>query len=198
MQIDWIDRVTSLVKTAPDARSGWPLLVDLCRKTQPDALWDALPEVHAKRDVAAASQWLRAQLRNKDAPHPPRGVYLGLNTLNMDGDDGHNVEIGATENCDPSKLETDWAYQCEWYGDLHLIESLRDLKSTYDQPQFESVSGFADYALFLGYSGLVLAEAMDALEVSTPLLAAWGFHDGDLFFLGRRDTDRFERICRVF
>jgi len=46
--------------------------------------------------------------------------------------------------------------------------------------------------------GLVLAEAMDRLRVSTPLLAAWGFHDGDLFFLGRRDADRFERICKVF
>ena len=198
MPIDWIDRVTQVVKNAPDARTGWPLLVDFCRKTEPSPLWDALPEVNAKRDVASASKWLRAQLRSKDAPHPVRGVYLGLDTLNMDGDDGQNVEIGATKNCDPSKLETGWAWKCEWYGDAHFIESLRDLKSVYDQPEFEPVSGFADYALFLGYSGLVLAEAMESLEVSTPLLAAWGFHDGDLFFLGRRERDRFERICKVF
>jgi hypothetical protein len=72
------------------------------------------------------------------------------------------------------------------------------LKNVYDQPQFESVSSFADYALFLRYSGLVLAEAMESVTVSEPFLAAWGFHDGDLFFLGRREPDRFERICKVF
>ena len=37
---------------------------------------------------------------------------------------------------------------CEWYGELHLIESLRDLKSVYDEPRFESASAFADYARF--------------------------------------------------
>jgi len=43
----------------------------------------------------------------------------------------------------------------------------------------------------------VLAEAMESVTVSEPFLAAWGFHDGDLF-LGRREPDRFERICKVF
>src|SRR6266536_4138350 len=113
MPIDWIDRVTQIVKTAPDTRTGWPLLADLCRKTEPSPLWDALPKVNAKRDVASTSKWLREQLRSKDAPHPTCGVYLGLDTLNMDGDEGKNVEIGATKNCDPSKLETDWAWHCE-------------------------------------------------------------------------------------
>jgi hypothetical protein len=196
--MDWIYEVAEIVKTAPDAQTGWPALIELCRLTQPSELWSAIPKIEPQRDVSAAAKWLRGQLHSAAAPDPARGVYLGLDTLNMEGTGGHNVEIGATKECDPFKLESEWAWHCEWYGESHLIAGLKDLKRVYEAPEFEPVSGFADYALFLGYSGLVLAQAMEALKVSAPLLAAWGFHDGDLFFLGRRETKRFERICKIF
>ena len=196
--MSWIDNVTNLVKNAPDAATGWPRLLQLCRDTTPSPLWSDLPALEPERDVRAASRWLGEQLRDPSAPKPARGLYLGLDTLNMDGPDGFNVEIAATAHCDPFKLETEWVYHCEWYGDWHLIESLRDLKEVYEAPQYEPVAEFADYALFLGYSGLVFADAIEKLEVDAPLLVAWGFHDGDLFFLGRREREKFERICAVF
>lgn len=193
-----IDGLTEIVRTSPDAASGWTRLVDFCRDEHPGPLWSELPAIDPARDVSTAWKWLKDQMHRGAAPKPARGVYLGLDTLNMEGGDAYNVEIGATKNCDPSKLETDWAYNCEWYGDRHLIAGLRDLKRVYEAPRYGEASAFADYALFLGYSGLVLANAIERLAGTSPFLAAWGFHDGDLFFLGRRDAGGFERICKVF
>ena len=107
-----------------------------------------------------------------------------------------NVEIGGTSHCDPSKLTMDWAFDCEWHGQTHLIEGLRALKHVYDDEQWPSdVREFADYMVVLGYSGLVLGAAIARLEVPHDYLAIWGFHDGDLFYLARRRA--FENLAAL-
>jgi hypothetical protein len=195
--MDWIDGVTEIIRTAKDAEGGWPRLLRLCKEQQPSKLWDALPSPHTERDVRAAAQWLTSEIGSALAPKPVRGVYLGLDTSNMEGGAGHNVELGATASCDPLAQDGDWAWDCEWYGQRHLIRGLVDLKAEYELQPWKEHHQFADYALFLGYSGLVLADALAAASVQEPLLAIWGFHDGDLFLLGRRTRAGVERLCSV-
>jgi hypothetical protein len=195
--MDWIDRVTDIVKTTEDSAAGWTRLLHVCKAERPSELWDALPSPDVKSDVHAATAWLTSQLHHREAPKPFRGVYLGLDTLNMDDGAGHNLELGATASCDPFGSNHEWVWSCEWYGDRHLIRGLLILKEEYERERWTEEYDFADYALFLGYSGLVLGGALAAIAVREPLLATWGFHDGDLFVLGRRTLDGFERVCEV-
>lgn len=195
--MDWIDKITDLVKNADDANKGWDRLLALCKRTRRSNLWDALPSPDTRKDVGDATRWLTSQIRRRSAPKPIRGLYLGLDTLNMRGGTGHNIELGATASCDPFSPDSDWTWNCEWYGTRHLIEGLFHLKNVYEQQKWRKIFGFADYALFLGYSGVILSQALAAVPVREPLIATWGFHDGDLFRLARRSTDDLERICQV-
>ena len=82
--------------------------------------------------------------------------------------------------------EIDWVFECEWYGEPHLLRSLVGMKQRYEKSE---VSSEADYLVFLGYSGLVLGEAIVRLRPPEPMLVMWGFHDGDLFRLARATPD---------
>ncbi|MHB0971529.1 MAG: hypothetical protein ACYC7A_20775 [Thermoanaerobaculia bacterium] len=115
----------------------------------------------------------------------------------MEEESAFNVEIGATSNCDPFILNTAWPWNLDWYGDLHLIRGLRSLKRIYGARKWQRLYDVADYGLFLGYAGLVLAESLSRIHVTEPLLAVWGFCDGDLFFLARRTPAGLERIAQV-
>ncbi len=59
--------------------------------------------------------------------------------------------------CEPMAKTTDWAFECEWSGEPHLIRGLVAMKELYEQ---SNVSSIADYLVFLGYSGLVFGEAI--------------------------------------
>jgi len=158
-----------------------------------------LPEVDPASDATAAANWLRAQLRAARAARVAvHGLYLGLDTLNMDGPTGTNVEIGATGDVRPGQLSPaaeniEWVHRLEWYGERHLISGLRAMKSVYARDEWQTLYDTADYVLFLPYSGLVLADAAAKLRWPRRVVLVWGFHDGDLFRLGRGHRDGFER-----
>jgi hypothetical protein len=61
--------------------------------------------------------------------------------------------------------------------------------------EHQPILDFADYVLFLGYSGLILAEAILDAGPGNLFLATWGFHDDDLFILGRGDGRGFRRLA---
>ncbi len=124
------------------------------------------------------------------------GIYLGLDTLNMGEGEGTNIEFGGTAACDVSKDEVDWVYGKLKYGESHLIGGLYELQRIYSEPDWESSFSFTDYILFLGYSGIILGQAFIRLATKRRLLPAWGFHDGDLFVLGRKTPEKFDFICK--
>ncbi len=192
-----VDDVTGIVRSAVSAADGWRELCAVCARVQPSGLWAALPTPDIGRDVERAVTWLSGELARADAPRPPRGLCLGLDTLNMSDGTGFNLALGATCRCNPLELDPDWLTSCEWDGADHLIEGLVALQATYSCDEWKTDFAFADYHLVLGYSGLVLADALALVAVREPLLAVWGFHDGDLFFLARRTPASVERICDV-
>lgn len=193
-QDDPLDRVfprlLALVRENPDPVSQWSRMLELFRREVPAAPWARMPVPAIGKDVDEAAAWLAKELNAQPAA---KGIYLGLDTLNMEGGRGKNVEIAATAECDPADDDESWLQEDLEYGlehliygaEQHLIQGLVEMQAEYSSPEWEPWSGFCDYAVFLGYSGIVLGAAMARSAGARDLLVAWGFHDGDLFLLGR-------------
>jgi len=184
------------------ADDAWSETLNICRRSAAAAPWHKLPQPNIKADVVAAHDWLRAQLEGLG---PVTGIYLGLDTLNMEAGHGKNVEIGGTTQCDPLKDSSEWVWTELRYGDDHLIRGLFDMHQEFSCEQWRtrdetiaqgSAFSFADYILFLAYSGIVLGHAFKRLPISRTVLPVWGFHDGDLFLLGRKSPDSFTFLCK--
>lgn len=189
-----IDRVLEIVRTQKTANpaQAWAEVISLCQSSKPSDLWQALPVPDMERDIVAATQWLSSQV----AAQPDTvGLYLGLDTLNMDDGNGMNLEFGGTSVCDVSQNQIDWVYEELTYGDTYLIRGLCDLHQVYSRPEWKAVFAFSDYILFLAYSGVILGQAFTRLSTDRSLLPVWGFHDGDLFALGRKTPAGFAFIC---
>ena len=160
-------------------------------------MWTSFHGIQPTDDAVAAATWLRAQLGVAGRQQAVCGVYLGLDTLNMEGPAGTNVEIGTTAASRPAALDIDWVYELPWYGSSHLIAGLRAMHNEYARPEWAKLFEIAGYVLFLGYSGVVLAEAAAAVRWPRRSLLVWGFHDGDLFILRRGQRVGFERLAAI-
>ncbi|HKX39980.1 MAG TPA: hypothetical protein VJO99_02400 [Burkholderiaceae bacterium] len=186
-----IEELLAIVRNQPDPHQAWAQVLELCGTEQPSKLWASLPKVDLDRDAEAARAWLVGALANTQVP---TGVYLGLDTLNMEGGKGSNVEVGWIA-ADTSQGNADWAYGGLTYGEPFLIAGLLALHDVYSLPQWDDDFSFADYVLFLAYSGLVIREALNGFTIAAPMLFAWGFHDGDLFCLCRSEGNKIEMLC---
>jgi hypothetical protein len=175
-------RLLAIVRGNPEPVSQWQRMLEVFRIELPAAPWARMPVPAIERDVDEAAAWLAAELKAQPAA---KGIYLGLDTLNMEGGRGKNVEFGGTAECDPSNDDESWLEDDLDDGDDHLIRGLVEMHAEYSSPEWEAWFDFCDYATVLGYSGIVLAAAMARTAGARDLLVAWGFHDGDLFLLGR-------------
>lgn len=175
-------RLLAIVGENPDPVSQWQRMLEVFRSEVPAAPWARMAVPDIMRDVDEAAAWVAAELRSQPAA---KGIYLGLDTLNMRGGKGKNVEFGGTTECDPAEDDESWLENDLDYGDEHLVRGLVGMHAVYSTPEWEPWSDFCDYVFFLGYSGIVLGAAMARSAGARDLLAAWGFHDGDLFLLGR-------------
>jgi hypothetical protein len=70
------------------------------------------------------------------------------------------------------------------------------LQRVYEREQWQEAFSLCDYIFFLGYSGVILSQAFERIATPRTLLPAWGFHDGDMFALGRTQDGTFTRICK--
>jgi hypothetical protein len=181
----WLDAV----RTKRDPREAYTTLLAAWRRDFRSSLWDAAPRVDLDRDIAEAAAWLKAELRRQRSK--PTGIACLLDTLNMQGPHGFNVELVSSRRCDPRSTSLEWVFGAVQYGKRHhLIRGLARWSAKYHERRWSGVASRVDYAVPLGYSGIVLAGAAEALAEACPPLVAWGFHDGDLFVLGRREFVR--------
>lgn len=183
------------IHTRADPHDAWDDVLALCRRDVPEAPWQRLPRPDIKRDIETAREWLVRQLQ--ETPRAT-GLYLGLDTLNMRRGRGMNVAIGRSTECNPWKDDRNWLTDSMSFGDDYLIRELYAMHREYSKKAWRKNDAFsyADYALFLCYSGIVLGHAFHGVRVKQTLQAVWGFHDGDLFVLGRRTKTRFTFVCR--
>jgi hypothetical protein len=171
-----------ILRTESESKIAFQRIIGYANKNLPSQIWKEYEELNIERDIEEATIWLQNSLTEfPDA----KGIYLGLDTLNMDEGNGTNVEIGLSKSCNPSEFSDDWTYDCEDYGESHLIKGLSEVADTFTNSEkwTNDETRFAEYIVFLAYSGIVLKGALDKLETKNDFLAIWGFHDGDMFFL---------------
>jgi hypothetical protein len=77
----------------------------------------------------------------------------------------------------PSDAEFNgWSIPCEGPRESHLIWGLMDIHTQYEKWNADfQVSEQADYILFLGYSGLVFADAVERASLRRDCRFLWGF-----------------------
>jgi hypothetical protein len=193
-----VDTVLEVIRSARGLK-GWKELLATFANIHPSSLWTSLPRPQIARDSKRAAQWLRSQATQVVTSFPKRdgyGILLTLDTLNMDNGAGHNVTVGFRQKCNLKRPDLEWVNDAIYgYPADHLIESLVPMKRMFRRRKSET-RGFADYWLFLSYSGLVLLNALERAALPGNFLAVWGFHDGDLFVLARQGNGRFERLVR--
>jgi hypothetical protein len=198
-----VDDLLAAIRGPAKPDAAWKEVLRVCHRCAPGAPWPSLPDPDLGRDIEDARVWLARQLR--DLPDAT-GIYLGLDTLNMRGGRGQNVEIGGTAECDALQDSQDWIGVRQLrYGTKHLIRGLYEMHRVYTQGDWcvraEKVprglySSFAEYSLFLSYSGIVLGHALKLIPLKRTFLVVWGYHDGDMFLLGRRTPDSFTILCK--
>ncbi|HET6328893.1 MAG TPA: hypothetical protein VFG04_29690 [Planctomycetaceae bacterium] len=186
-----LDEVFACVRQTVPPATAFNSLRDIGRAHFKSELWDAVPLPDSEADIAAAADWLKKSF----ADECPTGVYLGLDTNNQEEEWGHNVEIGLSDSADSSRLDMEWIFEGLDYGDNHLIRGLYEVYQAYaafelDHPE----SLFPDYIFFLGYSGIVLAGAVERIRPKWDSLFVWGFHDGDMGYLVRTSERGVERV----
>jgi len=192
--IEQIHQTLALVRGHTDLSSDWTQLVDICRQVHPDCPWADLPPPDVQSDLHDTWQWLQKEVAEQpDAS----GLYLGLDTLNMGDGKGMNIDFGATSECDPASYSPDWVWDVTLsYGSHHLIRGLVGLQAIYARPIWRDAFGLCDYVFFLGYSGMILTQVFESFTLPRTFMPVWGFHDGDMFTLGRYHNGSFTRLCK--
>ena len=193
----WTSRSTTsltVVRDGGDPRKSFDALRDIGRRVMPSAVWDKVRAPDVDSDVWLATAWISESVGD----YAPTGVYFGLDTLNEHQGEGSNVEIGMTRAADPGVLELDWAYSLERYGERHLIDGAYKANRACRKAGLEGTGReLAEYLFFFGYSGVVLAAAVERIGVDSDCLYIWGFHDGDLGFLARASPSGVTRLAAV-
>lgn len=170
-------------------------ILDYCNERLPSMIWQEYAQMNLARDIENATNWLQTWI---DTFPGATGIYLGLDTLNMDEGDGTNIEIGLSETCNPGSINSEWIYDCENYGEGHLIRSLFEVKQSFnDEKWTDEERSFAEYMIFLGFSGVVLREALSKIKTSNNFSSVWGFHDGDMFPLINKIGDTITVVTNV-
>ena len=184
------DEILTVIREACDLTIAFNNLRAIGKSRVPVAVWDEIPTPEVETDLWLAGGWLKESI---DA-FQPSGVYLGLDTLNENRGRGKNVEIGMTREADPQQLVMDWAFRLPKYGKHHLIEGLYEVHSAYETL---GLGLLADYLFFFGYSGVVLAAALERINIHWNCLFIWGFHDGDLGYLARSSGAGVTRLATL-
>ncbi len=177
-----IDEIRSTLRMEENPKRAFLKIIDLCKQKLPSKIWDEFVNMNIERDVQETQKWLRERL--EEFPNF-RGIYLGLDTLNMDNGNGSNLGIGLSSHCNPKEFSDEWAYECAYYGESHLIKSLYEVSNCFENNEkwTNEERNFSEYLIFLSYSGIVLREALKNLRIIKDYISIWGFHDGDMFFL---------------
>ncbi|BAU52301.1 hypothetical protein [Mucilaginibacter gotjawali] len=184
------------INNQPDPVQAFKNILNFCDIALSSKIWETFRKMDLQKDAEASTIWLQQTI---DEFSNTKGIYLGLDTLNMENGSGSNVEIGLNSDCDPSILSDGWTYDCDNYGESHLIEGLWLVSDSFisEERWSDDERRFSEYTIFLGYSGLVLREALLNLKTNNDFISIWGFHDGDMFFLVNKKDGKMNLIANT-
>lgn len=191
------DEIFQIIKSTSNIEDSWLELLALCNKVQPNDLWSSLNKVNPKKDLKIAEQNFHQFIDGIGTSSGPMGIYLGLDTLNMSGFSGFNVEIGFNNNANLTDKEIAWVWECERNYYRFLIPGLKYMSKEYDKKKYSVINFFAEYVLFLGYSGLIFTHMLMNSTLESDWAAAWGYHDGDIGILCKDIGSGFEKVASI-
>jgi hypothetical protein len=189
-----IKETLSEIDNEPNPHKAFENILNFGRENLPSKIWDTFKNMNLDRDIDDATKWIKSTL-NK---YPDtKGIYFGLDTLNMNDGNGSNAAIGLNADCDPSSISDDYTYDCETYGESHLIRGLFEVENGFNSELWPyDESAFTEYVIFLAYSGLVLRDALKKANIKNDFITVWGFHDGDSFFLLQKINNQIIPIAQ--
>ena len=164
------EEIRNEITLHPNPELAFKNILQAEKKNCPALDWDQFSVKYMDTDISEATQWIKKSMKNMP---DVKGIYLGLDTLNMEDGKGSNVEIGMNSSCDPTESSIDWAFDCNTYGDRHLIMGLYSFFANFSGPDDEN-KDLAEYVIFLGYSGLVLREALLKASIKSDFISCWG------------------------
>jgi hypothetical protein len=138
--------------------------------------------IELETDIAETTE--KIDLTLKGFPDS-NGLFFGLDTLNMKKGQGQNIFLQVTSVADLSGDSWDWIFKCTEEPFSWLLRGLYSAHLEY-RHYSESDFEYADYAVFLIYSGIVLSSALKQ-KLNRKSVVAWGFHDGDMFKFAQHD-----------
>ncbi len=191
------DEIFKIIKSTDDIESSWLELLALCNRIKPNDLWSSLDKVKPQKDLGIAQKKFRKFIEADKLVFEQVGIYLGLDTLNMDGFSGFNVEVGFNKKANLKDKEIEWVWECD--GDYYkfLIPSLKYMSKEYSKRKYSDINFFAEYVLFLGYSGLIFTHMLMSAPLESNWVAAWGYHDGDIGILCQDIGGGFEKVASI-
>ena len=171
------DCILALLRQDRPAMDCYKQMKSQLSKIYPHKIWSKLDGIQITDDIAKVGPSLVGQLA-RPAARSGQELYFGLDTLNMEGGRGSNIEMAL--------LDTGWG------GRSKLLKGLYEMWRIYNPVDDEGLSQFIEMPLWVGYTGIVLIEALRAdLSVAAgdagTRTVVWGHHDGDLFTLAKFD-----------
>lgn len=191
------DEIFEIIQNTNDIESSWLELLALCDRVKPNDLWSSLGKVNPQKDLGITQKKFREFICADRLTSDSIGIYLGLDTLNMDGFGGFNVEVGFNKKANLKDKEIAWVWECN--GDYYkfLISSLKYMSKEYRKNKYSDINFFAEYVLFLGYSGLIFTHMLLGAPLESNWVAAWGYHDGDIGILCQDIGNGFEKVASI-
>lgn len=183
-----IEETIQVLRTEQNPKKAFTKIIGFANEKFPSDIWNEYCKMNLKRDIDEATIWIQDTLSVFPSS---KGIYFGLDTLNMNHGTRTNIEIGRSKSCNPHELSDDWSYECESYGDSHLIKGLFEVSDTFNNTErwTNEERWFAEYIIFLGYSGVILRDSLNNIKTKNDFLSIWGFHDGDMFFLIQKNQE---------
>lgn len=190
-----LDEMLEIIARSEDPTDAFENILALGEEHFESEIWGEFMEMELEDDIDLATEWLQ---KNYDRFPQSTGIWLGVETAHMDDIEGMNLEVGFSKTCNPADDATEWSYDCADFGEPLLLPGLYEVAYAFELQEFDQDEReYAEYLVCLGYTGLVLREALKKLKSNQDFMAIWGFVEGDAFGLLRKKGSQFEVITHL-
>ena len=168
-----VDEVRAVVRQGGDEKCVFDALRAIGSKHLPRRRWDKIRvPVLFEADVLETTKWINGVV----ALYQASNAYVALDTLNENDGQGKNVSTGMTRMLDSAAELHGWDPKWEGPRECHLVWGLFELHQSYLKWGLEYPARvLADYVMFMGYSGLVYAAAVERSTLRENCRFVWGF-----------------------
>ena len=196
---DSFEYTKRIVKSGMSVEDGMRELIDHCKETSTNDLWDLIEEIDFGESVPEAEKWLVKILSNQPPESEVNSFWFGLfNPVLPDKKTGCDFYISGSDCFDPNDKYGDWACDPIYFPKGRYARS-KVLHEIYRIISLDKeIKLFGEYVLCLGYTGLLLTNIFKNLDPelligeSNERHIAVGFDSGDFILLGKVDASGFE------